>query len=111
MKRVKRLHMTAALIFAFTMLVSVSSTVTAAEPLDLMSTDASSIETILMGEYDFDLYNRTSGWVLNGFYTKEDGVWSKNWLSTKLGVGKSVHMVWNSVSNSGECVVTGLFIP
>ena len=103
MKRVKRLQLTAALFFASLMLMSATFTARAAEPLNVMST--SSIESVLMGEYDFDLYNRTSGWVLNGFYTKEDGVWSKNWLSTKLGVGKSVHMVWNSVSNSGECVV------
>jgi hypothetical protein len=35
-----------------------------------------------LGEYDFDLYNRTNGWVLNGFYTQEGGKWSKNWLTT-----------------------------
>jgi hypothetical protein len=97
--------MTAALILASLMLVSTSLTTRAAEPLELMSTNGSSVETILMGDYDFDLYNRTSGWVLNGFYTKEDGVWSKNWLKSKLGVGKWVHMVWNSASNEGGCVV------
>jgi len=103
MKRVNRLNVCAALFFAAMVLMSGAFTARAAEPLNVMST--SSIESVLMGEYDFDLYNRTSGWVLNGFYTKEDGVWSKNWLSSKLGVGKSVHMVWNSASNSGACVV------
>jgi hypothetical protein len=29
----------------------------------------------------------------------------QNWLSYKLGVGKSVYIVWSSVSNSGDCVV------
>ena len=106
MKRVFRLRLASALIFASMMLVSVSLTANAAEPLNFMSTNDAGIETVLtMGEYDFDLYNRTNGWVLNGFYTKEDGKWSKNWLSSKVGVGKSVRMVWNSASNSGDCVV------
>lgn len=107
MKRVVRLRWAFALIFTSMMLVSAAGRVDAsAQPINFMSTDGSATMSMpAMGDYDFDLYNRTSGWVLNGFYTKEDGKWSKNWLSTKLGVGKSVHMVWNSVSNSGDCVV------
>lgn len=106
MKRVVRLRAVLALTFASIMVVSLAgSTLAAPRAINFMSTDGSGMAALPMGEYDFDLYNRTSGWVLNGFYTKEDGKWSKNWLSTKLGVGQSVHMVWSSVSNSGDCVV------
>ncbi len=107
MRRVVNSRSILALIFASLMLVSAQTTVNAAtEPMKFMSTNGDVMESILTaGDYDFGLYNRTSGWVLNGFYTKEDGVWSKNWLRYKLPVGKSVQMVWNAASNEGACVV------
>ena len=107
MNRVVRLRVALALVFASMMLVSGNVNAYAAErQMNFMSTTDTDITSVLtMGEYDFDLYNRTSGWVLNGFYTKEDGKWSKNWLSVKLQPGKSFHMVWNSASNEGDCVV------
>lgn len=75
-------------------------------PMEFMTTNTiRPALPFVYGEYDFDLYNRTKGWVLNGFYTQEDGKWSKNWLSYKLPPGKSVHMVWSAASNKGECVV------
>ncbi len=106
MNRVVRLRLALALIFASMMLVSAHTTANAAPgQINFMSTNGSGIESVLMGDYDFDLYNRTSGWVLNGFYTKENGKWSKNWLSVKLAPGKSFHMTWSATSNAGDCVV------
>ncbi len=93
----------AALLFTSTALNSNAST----EPLDFTPPTASELAmgSFFVGEYDFNLYNRTNGWVLNGFYTREDGVWSKNWLSRKLQPGKFFRMTWNTVSNDGACVV------
>lgn len=71
---------------------------------EFMTNASSGLEGIF-GDYDFDLYNRTNGWVLNGFYTYEDGKWSRNWLKTKLQPGKYFHMVWSAASNKGDCVV------
>ena len=49
------------------------------EPMQFMTATTSGLDyAATFGEYDFNLYNRTSGWVLNGFYTQEDGKWSKN---------------------------------
>ena len=106
MKRVVRLRLTLALIVASMIMVSANATTNAADTrINFMSTNGSSMESVLMGDYDFGLYNRTSGWVLNGFYTKEDGKWSQNWLTVKLAPGKSFQMAWSSASNSGDCVV------
>lgn len=58
-----------------------------------------------MGEYDFTLHNKAKGWVINGFYTLQNGKWSKNWLSGKLASGSSIKMMWSSASDEGACVV------
>lgn len=108
MKRALKMRLMFAMIIGCVTLVSSGISVNAASgsPTRFMSANVTDLSHFLtVGDYDFDLYNRTTGWVLNGFYTKENGKWSKNWLSTKLGVGKSVHMVWSSTSNEGDCVV------
>ena len=107
MKKVVGNRLSVALLFASMMLVSgISSANTAEKPMNFMTSNGTDMSSVLMmGDYDFDLYNRTSGWVLNGFYTKEDGKWSKTWLSQKLAPGKSFHMVWSAASNEGACVV------
>jgi hypothetical protein len=74
------------------------------QPLKFMGADTP-VFNVTNGDYDFDLFNKTNGWVLNGFYTYEGGKWSKNWLSGKVKPGDSRHMVWSSVSDKGECVV------
>ncbi len=53
--------------------------------------------------YDFYLHNRSNGWVINGFYTYEDGRWSRNWLDRRIRPGSSESMLWNS--QSGSCNV------
>ncbi len=30
------------------------------------------------GDYDFRLHNRSSGWIIDGFYTYQNGRWSNN---------------------------------
>lgn len=107
MKRVVSNSLSFCLLFAALLFTSTALTANAADQaFDLTPPTASELAMdAFVGEYDFDLYNRTSGWVLNGFYTKEDGKWSKNWLSTKLQPGKSFRMVWSSASNEGACVV------
>ena len=107
MKRVVRNRLTSMLFFASLLLVTAQITASAArEPMDFTPVDASQMAyESFFGEYDFDLYNRTNGWVLNGFYTQEDGKWSKNWLSRKLSPGKSFRMMWSSASDKGACVV------
>lgn len=107
MKRVVRNRLTSMLFFASLMLVSAHLPASAAdEPIKFTPITPSAITVnALFGEYDFDLYNRTNGWVLNGFYTKEDGKWSRNWLKTKLQPGRSFRMQWNSASDKGACVV------
>ena len=94
----------------FLMVLLITSTLSArsaSEPIKFTSDTRSILEfsAVLMGEYDFDLHNNTTGWVLNGFYSQENGKWSKNWLKAKVQPGKSVHMVWNAASNEGDCVV------
>jgi hypothetical protein len=54
-------------------------------------------------DYSFKLHNRSSGWTISGFYTLQDGAWSKNWLNENIDSGASVRMDWNS--NAGNCVV------
>lgn len=96
------------LLFLASMFVVSAQARTAASPAPAFLSSVNAVSTdsnVFFGEYDFDLYNRTSGWVLNGFYTNEDGKWSKNWLSAKLQPGKSFHMMWNSASDTGACVV------
>ena len=54
--------------------------------------------------YDFNLNNRANGWTINGFYTFQDGRWSKNWLQgSRVRPGQRMPMNWNS--QSGDCVV------
>lgn len=107
MKRVVLHRLSLGLFFAALLFVSTSTTAIASSATFDFTPPAASALAMdsFVGEYDFDLYNRTSGWVLNGFYTKEGGKWSKNWLSTKLQPGKSFRMVWSSASNEGACVV------
>jgi hypothetical protein len=108
MKRVVKTRLVLSMALASLMLVSAHTAVNASPaPINFMSTNGSAVMELPapVGEYDFNLYNRTSGWVLNGFYTKEDGKWSKNWLSQKLAPGKMFRMQWNSSSDQGACVV------
>jgi len=54
--------------------------------------------------YNFYLHNRSDGWVINGFYTFQDGRWSSNWLSgRRISPGRSIDLYWNS--QSGSCSV------
>ena len=57
------------------------------------------------GEYAFTLHNRAKGWTINGFYTFQDGRWSKNWLGKgdRIRPGESAAMDWHS--DDGDCVV------
>lgn len=107
MKQVVNTRLTLALLFAALLFVSAPTFASATPaPMQFMTTNAADPDFVpIFGEYDFDLYNRTSGWVLNGFYTQEDGKWSKNWLTYKLPVGKSFRMQWSSASDKGDCVV------
>jgi hypothetical protein len=94
------------MLFCASLLIVAAQITTHAASFDFTPPTASEMAmNPFVGEYDFDLYNRTNGWVLNGFYTKEDGKWSKNWLSSKLAPGKSFRMTWSSASNEGACVV------
>jgi len=55
------------------------------------------------GDYDFRLHNRSSGWIIDGFYTYQNGRWSKNWLRNPIVAGQGVNMQW--ASDEGDCVV------
>ena len=55
------------------------------------------------GDYDFRLHNRSSGWIIDGFYTYQNGRWSKNWLRNPVFSGQGVNMQW--ASDEGDCVV------
>ena len=59
----------------------------------------------LASDYAFRLHNRADGYTINGFYTYQNGQWSKNWLNEgqRVQPGTSVGMDWNS--NEGNCVV------
>jgi len=54
-------------------------------------------------DYDFTLTNATSGYVMTGFYTRENGRWSRNWLNGRVRAGQSVTMEWASAD--GDCAV------
>lgn len=53
--------------------------------------------------YNFFLHNRANGWVINGFYTQQNGRWSNNWLSGRVAPGRNVPMRW--ASQAGSCRV------
>ena len=65
--------------------------------LALLGTNASA------GDYAFRLNNNSSGWTINGFYTFQNGRWSKNWLTSRVSAGRGVNLDWNS--DKGDCVV------
>src|SRR3954468_17924921 len=109
MKRVIRARLTFALLCASLLLVSAHVAAKAApEPMNFMTTSATFGDPLFgsyRGAYDFDLFNRTTGWVLNGFYTKQNGKWSSNWLPGKVKPGKDIFMKWSAASDKGDCVV------
>ena len=53
------------------------------------------------GDYDFRLHNRSSGWIIDGFYTYQNGRWSNNWLHKPIRSGQGVNMHW--ASDEGNC--------
>src|SRR6478672_7427426 len=111
MKRPLKARLMFALLSASLILVSAHVAVNAApEPMNFMTTDGSYIDPLpslgsYRGAYDFNLFNRTTGWVLNGFYTKQNGKWSANWLPSKVKPGKDIAMKWSAASDKGDCVV------
>jgi hypothetical protein len=54
-------------------------------------------------DYDFTLTNASSGYVITGFATLENGRWSRNWLNGRVRAGQSVSMHW--ATSGGDCVV------
>lgn len=62
-----------------------------------------SASAALADTYKFTLHNRSSGYVINGFRTFEDGKWSKNWIDFTLKAGESAEMDWGT--DEGNCVV------
>lgn len=42
----------------------------------------------------FDIQN-SSEYIINGFYTGEDGEWSANWMDFKLSAGETANMEFN----------------
>ena len=107
MNRVSQIKLMLALLCASFLLMSAHQRANAApEPIDVFTSYGSTTDPLMtLGAYDFDLFNRTNGWVLNGFYTKQEGKWSKNWLSGKIQPGEKIHMRWSAESDSGACVV------
>lgn len=105
MKRVVNNRLASMLLFASMLFAAAPMSAIAADATASIKFTVAESFNPMLGEYDFDLYNRTSGWVLNGFYTQEDGKWSKNWLTQKLQPGKSFRMMWSSASDQGACVV------
>jgi hypothetical protein len=59
----------------------------------------------LASDYAFRLHNRADGYSINGFYTYQNGQWSKNWLKEGVHVqpSEAVGMDWKS--NEGDCEV------
>jgi hypothetical protein len=59
----------------------------------------------LASDYAFRLHNRADGYSINGFYTYQNGAWSKNWLKEGMQIrtGEAIGMDW--VSNEGYCEV------
>ncbi len=53
--------------------------------------------------YKFNLHNKSSDSVINGFRTFEGGKWSKNWIDFTLKPGELAEMDWGSAE--GNCVV------
>lgn len=53
--------------------------------------------------YKFNLHNKSSQYVINGFRTFEGGKWSKNWIDFTLKPGETAEMDWGS--DEGNCVV------
>jgi len=53
--------------------------------------------------YKFNLHNKSSQYVINGFRTFEKGEWSKNWIDFTLKPGEAAEMDWGS--DEGNCVV------
>lgn len=53
--------------------------------------------------YKFNLHNKSTQYVINGFRTFEGGQWSKNWIDFTLKPGESAEMDWGS--SEGACVV------
>jgi hypothetical protein len=63
-----------------------------------------SINSAVAGDsYKFNLHNQSSDSVITGFYTFEDGKWSKNWINFTLKPGEESEMDWGS--DEGNCVV------
>jgi hypothetical protein len=60
--------------------------------------------SVAADNYNFYLHNRSNGWVINGFYTYQNGKWSRNWLNSRISSGRSAPMVWNS--QDGDCRVS-----
>ena len=63
----------------------------------------SSCSITLAENYNFYLHNKSDGWVINGFYTYQNGRWSSNWLKGRVTSGRSVPMRWDS--QAGACEV------
>ena len=61
------------------------------------------VNSVSAQNYNFYLHNRANGWVINGFYTYQDGRWSRNWLTSRIQPGRNVPLVWNS--QQGDCRV------
>jgi hypothetical protein len=55
------------------------------------------------GDYAFRLFNDANGYVIDGFYTLQNGRWSDNWLDYQVASGDSVSMDW--YSDEGACIV------
>ncbi|RTR23114.1 hypothetical protein EJ903_05745 [Azospirillum griseum] len=69
-----------------------------AAALGALSATAQAAET-----YKFNLHNKSTDSVINGFRTYENGAWSKNWINFTLKPGEAAEMDWGS--NDGNCVV------
>ena len=44
-----------------------------------------------------------SGFIIDGFYTGEDGEWSANWMNFKLNAGETADMAFN---HDGACDIS-----
>ena len=67
-------------------------------------TVATSLPAAAGDTYKFNLHNKSSQYVINGFRTYENGKWSKNWIDFTLKPGESAEMDWGS-DDDGTCVV------
>ncbi|MCY1644604.1 hypothetical protein [Methylorubrum sp. SL192] len=57
----------------------------------------------MASDYAFKLHNRAEGYSIAGFYTYQNGRWSRNWIGGSINPGQSASLDWNS--NDGDCVV------